>query len=232
MSSSTTVDPHEVYLAAAHAITRCIDLWCDVDKVIKTVQLIQQDTASKHGKLDEDNAARGVHEESLRRLSSESKEHTTRTYYKIIQIVPSLKAIVDDPLKSTELMVISSKMNAMIRSTRSNNTTRLKTYIPQYAAPNPFKVAFNPSIVSSNGRAEMGLNHPILTRWLCPADQLQRFDEDPIQAVKDLASGVISMGAEDFSGVDQCLEMIVIQTICFTVSLRVTSLCALADIFS
>ncbi|KAH7881810.1 hypothetical protein F5I97DRAFT_2000613 [Phlebopus sp. FC_14] len=174
------------------------NLWCDVDKVIKTVQLIQQDTASKHGKLDEDNAARGVHEESLRRLSSESKEHTTRTYYKIIQIVPSLKAIIDDPLKSTELMVISSKMNVMIRSTRSNNATRLKTYIPQYAAPNPFKVAFNPPIVSSNGRTEMGLNHPILTRWLCPADQLQRFDEDPIQAVKDLASDVISMGAEDF----------------------------------
>lgn len=25
----------------------------------------------------------------------------------------------------------------------------------------------------------MGLNHPILTHWLCPADQLEAFDEDP-----------------------------------------------------
>ncbi|KAH7891070.1 hypothetical protein F5I97DRAFT_2071506 [Phlebopus sp. FC_14] len=165
------------------------NLWCDVDKMRPA------NMASWMKTMQPEEYMRRVPEDCK---SSESKEHTTRTYYKIIQIVPSLKANVDDPLKSTELMVISSKMNAMIRSTQSNNATRLKTYIPQYAAPNPFKVAFNPPIVSSNGRAEMGLNHPILARWLCPADQLQRFNEDPIQAVKDLASGVISMGAEDF----------------------------------
>ncbi|KAH7887189.1 hypothetical protein F5I97DRAFT_1829612 [Phlebopus sp. FC_14] len=109
-STSSTLDPHEVYLAAIRAITRCIDLWCDVDKVIKAVQLIQQDEASKLGELDEDSTARGVHKQSLRRL--------------IIQIVPSLKIIIDDLTKSNELMIICSK----------------------YVALNSFKVAFDPPI--------------------------------------------------------------------------------------
>ncbi|KAF9219980.1 hypothetical protein BS17DRAFT_810881 [Gyrodon lividus] len=138
----------------------CTDLWCDIEKVIKTVQLIQQDKASKH--------------------------------------VLSLKSTIDEPAKSAELRDICSKMNAMIGATRSSDAARLKPHISQYAALNTFKAVLGPPIVSCNGRAEMGLNHPILTRWLCPVDALQRFDEDPMQAIEDLASGTIPMGAGDY----------------------------------
>lgn len=107
-------------------------------------------------------------------------------------------------------------MNTTIKATRSNDATRLKTCIAQYALPNPYKPAsLDPPIINANGRAEMGLNHPILARWLCPADQLKRFDENPEQyvlyyhiitnsftvpsrACKDLASGTIHMGPQDF----------------------------------
>ncbi|KAG6370493.1 hypothetical protein JVT61DRAFT_11986 [Boletus reticuloceps] len=90
-------------------------------------------------------------------------------------------------------------MNATIKAVRSNDATRLKTYIAQYASPDPHKPgSLNPPIVVTNGRAELGLNHPILARWLCPADQLDRFDKDPGQARKDLTSGVMPMRSEDF----------------------------------
>lgn len=53
---------------AARTITRCVDLWCDVDAVIRIVQLVQQDEASRLGDLDEDTAARQVREERLETL--------------------------------------------------------------------------------------------------------------------------------------------------------------------
>ena len=59
-------DPYEIYNVAARTITRCIDLWCNVDQVISTTQLIQQDEASRHGNLDEDDAAREVREKLLK----------------------------------------------------------------------------------------------------------------------------------------------------------------------
>ncbi|KIK80586.1 hypothetical protein PAXRUDRAFT_90592, partial [Paxillus rubicundulus Ve08.2h10] len=86
----------------------------------------------------------------------------------------------------------------MIGVTHSSDATHLKPHIPQYSTPNPFKAVLGPPIVSSNRRAEMGLNHPILAQWLCPVNALTRFDEDPMQATKDLASGAIPMEAEDY----------------------------------
>jgi hypothetical protein len=59
-------DPYEIYNIAARTITQCIDLWCNVDQVISTTQLIRQDEASQHGDLDEDDAAREVREELLK----------------------------------------------------------------------------------------------------------------------------------------------------------------------
>ncbi|KAF9226857.1 hypothetical protein BS17DRAFT_765006 [Gyrodon lividus] len=137
---------------AACAIAQCTDLWCDVKKVIKTVQLIQQDKASKH-----------------------AKELATQTYYKILQIVPSLKSTIDEPATSAEPRDICLKMNVMIRATHSSDAARLKPHIPQYAAPNPFKAVLDP-----------------------PNYALQRFDENPMQEIEDLASGTIPMEAKDY----------------------------------
>ncbi|KAG6377893.1 hypothetical protein JVT61DRAFT_14680 [Boletus reticuloceps] len=187
------------YVLAARTIARCIDLWCDVDKIIKTMRLLQQDEASKHGEFDEDDAEREVREECLRKISPEAREYSARTYYKIIQIAPSLRPIIEDPSKFAELTAICSKMNTDIKGTRSSDATHLKSSIPRYCLPNPYDpTSLSPPIINGKGRAEMGLNHPVLARWLCPADQLEAFDEDPEQARKDLASGAMPMGSEDF----------------------------------
>ncbi|KAG8217106.1 hypothetical protein J3R82DRAFT_5136 [Butyriboletus roseoflavus] len=172
---------------------------CDIDKVIKTIQLIQQDKASKHGELNEDEAEGQVCKEALSQITSESREQMIQTYYKILQIVPSLKAIINDPSKCDELATICTKMNGHIKSVCSTDASHLKNSIPHYVLPDTTKPnSLDPPIVISSDQAEMGLNHPILACWLCSADQLEEFDEDSQKAQKDLALGVIPMQAEDF----------------------------------
>ncbi|KAF8436567.1 hypothetical protein L210DRAFT_3647883 [Boletus edulis BED1] len=187
------------YVSGAHTIARCVDLWCEVDKVIKIVRLLQQDEASKLGELDEDDIAREVREACLQKISPESREDANRTYYKIIHLIPGFKELVDDPTKSAELASICNKMNSDIKSTRSSDASHLKTQIPSYCLPNPHDpTSLHPPIAVGADRAELGLNHPILARWLCPLDQLKVFDENPEQARKALASGEIPMESYDF----------------------------------
>ncbi|KAG8218888.1 hypothetical protein J3R82DRAFT_4567 [Butyriboletus roseoflavus] len=197
-SDEDAPDPHEVYHVAACAITWNIDLWCDVDKVIKMAHLIEQVNASRSSELNEEESAHDAHKEVLSTIDQESRDLYLRSYYKIIQIVPSLKVVIDDPNKASELTAITSKMNMTIRTTRSSDAIHLKPHITQYILFNPFKSQINPPIINANGRADMGLNHPVLARFLCPVDQLERFDTDIEQAMKDLKSGEISMEAKNF----------------------------------
>ncbi|KAF8123643.1 hypothetical protein EV363DRAFT_1272524 [Boletus edulis] len=162
--------------------------------------MIEGADKSSIGDLDEAEPAKDTRDETLSKLDPEERERFVRTYYKILQIVPSLKPVIDsnDQTKASELATITSKMNSIIRSTRSSDATRLKPHIAQYIPFNPFKSQIDPPIVHANGRADMGLNHPVLARFLCPVDQLERYDADVEQARKDLRSGDISMDAENF----------------------------------
>ncbi|KIJ58069.1 hypothetical protein HYDPIDRAFT_94570 [Hydnomerulius pinastri MD-312] len=93
-------------------------------------------------------------------------------------------------------------MNGIIRSTRSNDATRLKTVIGHYAAPDPSKAAISPPIYNgSAGRSHMGLNHPVLARYICPIEYLDEFDTDPAKTRKKLASGKLDMKAQHFPAV-------------------------------
>jgi len=70
-------------------------------------------------------------------------------------------------------------MNETIHGTRSIDATKLRTYIGQYAAPDPHKAGLDPPIINVTGREEMGLKHPVLARFICPADKLKQFMENP-----------------------------------------------------
>ncbi|KIJ10110.1 hypothetical protein PAXINDRAFT_16860 [Paxillus involutus ATCC 200175] len=61
-------DLHEEYLVVVRAITRCVDLWCDVDKVIRIGLLIEQDIATMNGELEDDEIMRQVREDRLSEL--------------------------------------------------------------------------------------------------------------------------------------------------------------------
>lgn len=70
-------------------------------------------------------------------------------------------------------------MNETIHGTRSIDATKLRAHIGEYAAPEPHKAALDPPIVNSAGREGMGLKHPVLARFVCPADKLEQFMDNP-----------------------------------------------------
>jgi hypothetical protein len=71
-------------------------------------------------------------------------------------------------------------MESAISRTRSDDSTRLKTHIGHYVAPNQTDAAVSPPIHDgSNRRTHMGINHhPVLAHFLCPVGEIARFDGD------------------------------------------------------
>jgi len=57
----------EEYLAAAHAMACCVDLFCNVQKLLRVGLLLQQEQAMENGELDESEAER---ESRQKRLAS------------------------------------------------------------------------------------------------------------------------------------------------------------------
>lgn len=57
----------EEYLAAARAMARCVDLFCNVEKLLRVGLLLQQEQAADNGELDETESER---EARQKRLSS------------------------------------------------------------------------------------------------------------------------------------------------------------------
>ncbi|KAG8218943.1 hypothetical protein J3R82DRAFT_4654 [Butyriboletus roseoflavus] len=199
--SKQTVTVANEFISAARAIACCINLWCNVDKVIKVAQMLEQDEAGKNGELKEDEASRKLREDRLAKYDKDTREHYVFTYQRILQVVPSLKSIIDNPKHTAELAGITQKMNETIHSTQSVNATSLKKHIAQYLPPNPHKAGLNPPIVNGSGQAEMGLKHPILARFLCPADKLEEYNRDPAGTCKLLECGKIPMTAANFPAV-------------------------------
>ena len=116
-------------------------------------------------------------------------------------MILSLKVMIDDPDKSDELTNISSKIafshkyahilyilvsivqnSGEIKNTCSTDASCLKSLIPKYASHNLLDITIiKPIIIVTKLKVEMGLNYPLLTRWLCPINKLSEFDEDPVQ---------------------------------------------------
>ncbi|KAG6374560.1 hypothetical protein JVT61DRAFT_3909 [Boletus reticuloceps] len=210
-SSKGVDDPPPVnreFLSAARAITRCVDLWCDIEKVINVATLMEQDEASKAGELQEHKTMRQIHDDRLKALyvllclvsrrlnvndsGDEARQYYLTTYRKILQLTPGLIPLITNHNHSTELAQITQKasffkMVDIINNTRSIDATKLKSYIAQYVAPEPQKAALNPPIVNINGQDRMGLKHPVLARFICPMEALAGFDADPIESVTHLS---------------------------------------------
>ena len=57
----------EEFLAAARAMARCVDLFCNVEKLLRVGLLLQQEQAAENGELEESEAER---ESRKKRLAS------------------------------------------------------------------------------------------------------------------------------------------------------------------
>ena len=67
-------------------------------------------------------------------------------------------------------------MNSIISSTRTNDSVRLRRYIARYSASDT--TAVNPS-PSDSRWDQLGVNHPIFARMLCPIEVVGEYDDNP-----------------------------------------------------
>ncbi|KAG2124583.1 uncharacterized protein EDB93DRAFT_1098524, partial [Suillus bovinus] len=89
-------------------------------------------------------------------------------------------------------------MDATISATRSEDTSRLKSQIGHYAAFSTKGHPIHPAIYDGSGsRTHLGINHPVLARFLCPVRELGRFSEDADKALKDIQCGKVNLTAFD-----------------------------------
>ncbi|KAG1726130.1 hypothetical protein EDB19DRAFT_1914745 [Suillus lakei] len=198
-SKANKEDPHEEYLAAAHGIARCVDLFCKVDKLIKIGCLLQQEEAAEKGELDESEADKETRKKRLSAMSLKTRDRYTRNYQQLLHLAPSIRSLINDRTKARELIKVTHKMNTAISATRSDDAARLKSQIGHYAAPIPSDGDLKPAIYNGNpSRSHLGVNHPVLASFLCPVSQLTEFTQDPAEGQKKLASGGILMTANDF----------------------------------
>ncbi|KAG1846636.1 hypothetical protein F4604DRAFT_1936308 [Suillus subluteus] len=183
----SNIDPHEEFLAAARCIARCIDVFC---------LALQQRDAAENSELSEDEDAQVCREKRLSKISSKVQERYKRNYARLLQLTPSLKPLLGDTQKASELNIIIKKMDATISATRSDDTSRLKSQIGHYAAFNTKDHPIRPAIYDGSGlRTHLGINHPVLARFLCPVRELERFSEDADKALKDIQCGKVNLTA-------------------------------------
>lgn len=137
----------------------------------------------------------------LHHRSSKVKDRYRKNYAQLLELAPSLKTLLGDHRKTAELNVIIKKvsicaymriiytdfihqMDTVISATRSDDTSRLKSQIGHYAAFNTKDHPIRPAIYDGSGsRTHMGINHPVLARFLCPVRELKAFSEDADQWV-------------------------------------------------
>ncbi|KAG2139583.1 uncharacterized protein EDB93DRAFT_1106071 [Suillus bovinus] len=200
VNNDSNLEVPEEFLAAARAMARCVDLFCNMEKLLRVGALLQQEQAAENGELEESEAKRESRKKRLSKLSTNTIDRYEHSYQQLLQLAPGLGSLITDRVKSQELGHITRKMNAIISGTRSDDATRLKVQIGHYAAPEPLKEALKPTIYNggSLSRAHMGINHPVLASFLCPISALKDFNKDPAQARKWMEIGRIRMTAIDF----------------------------------
>ncbi|KAG1733553.1 hypothetical protein EDB19DRAFT_1911541 [Suillus lakei] len=195
-NKESDIDPHEEFLATACCIARCIDVFCKTKQLINVGLALQQHNAAENGELSEDEDTRVCHDKRLSKMSSKVRERYKRNFARLLQLSPSLKPLLGNPHKATELNAIIKKMDATISATRSDDASRLKSQIGHYAAFNTKDHPIRPAISDGSGsRTHMGINHPVLARFLCPVRELKRFSEDADKGLKDIQCGKINLTA-------------------------------------
>ncbi|KAG1718524.1 hypothetical protein EDB19DRAFT_1837938 [Suillus lakei] len=196
LNKESDIDPHEEFLATACCITRCIDVFCKTKQLINVGLALQQHDAAENGELSEDEDTRVCRDKRLSKMSSKVQERYKRNFARLLQLSPSLKPLLSNPHKATELNAIIKKMDATILATRSDDASRLKSQIGHYAAFNTKDHLIRPAIYDGSGsRTHMGINHPVLVHFLCPIRELKRFSEDTDKGLKDIQCGKINLTA-------------------------------------
>ena len=87
-------------------------------------------------------------------------------------------------------------------STRTNDSFRLRRYIAQYSASDTTVVNSSPA---DSGWDQLGVNHPVFVRMLCPIEAVVEYDNDP--AKYELHISPLCLPADIFSGLKRSFKM-------------------------
>ncbi|KAI6022810.1 hypothetical protein PISMIDRAFT_86860 [Pisolithus microcarpus 441] len=88
-------------------------------------------------------------------------------------------------------------MNKVISGAHSDDATCLKVHVRVYAVPHPLKTGLEPLLSTTGTRSVFGLNHPFLTKLLCPSSAQKDCASNPERTHQDLLEGKIAMTAND-----------------------------------
>ncbi|KAG1720614.1 hypothetical protein EDB19DRAFT_1917834 [Suillus lakei] len=182
-NKESDIDPHKEFLATTK-------------QLINVGLALQQHNAAENGELSEDEDTQVCHDKQLSKMSSKVREQYKRNFAWLLQLSPSFKPLLGNPHKATELNAIIKKMDATISATHSDDASRLKSQISHYVAFNTKDHPICPAIYNGSGLCtHMGINHPVLARFLCPVRELKRFSEDANKGLKDIQCSKINLTA-------------------------------------
>ncbi|KAG2045721.1 hypothetical protein BDR06DRAFT_1015373 [Suillus hirtellus] len=105
-------DPGQVaeeFLVAARAMARCVDLFCNVEKLLRVGFLLQQERVAENGELEELEAEHESRKKRLASLSTNTLDRYKRNYQQLLHLTPGLRSIIADSGKSKELTQIIRK---------------------------------------------------------------------------------------------------------------------------
>ncbi|KAI5994684.1 hypothetical protein EDD15DRAFT_2366207 [Pisolithus albus] len=192
---SLDLSPHplsSIFTAAARTIARCHDIFCEVGRLLDIRLLLQQEELAANGDLSEDEDTATARERALSKLSPTSRERYKRTYNALLRYAPGLKQLLNNRKKKDTLR----EMNKAISGARSDDATRLKVHVGVYAALNPLKAGLEPPLSTTGTRSVFGLNHPFLTKLLCPSSARKDIYSSS-RTRQELLEGRIAMATND-----------------------------------
>ncbi|KAG1797488.1 uncharacterized protein HD556DRAFT_1306616 [Suillus plorans] len=146
-------DPGQVaeeFLAAACAMARCVNLFCNVEKLLRVGFLLQQERATENGELEEPEAE---HESCKKRLASLSLNTLNRykcNYQQLLHLALGLRLLIADSGKSKELTQITRNMFKCERVERPCSWDQTLTRNPdmlQVVDSSPFNVHQRPWLI-------------------------------------------------------------------------------------
>lgn len=103
-------------------------MFCKTKQLIDVGLALQQRDAAENGDLSEDEDTQACREKRLSKISPKIRERYKRSYVRLLHLAPSLKPLLGDPRKASELNVTIKKMDAIISGIRSDDTSRLKRH--------------------------------------------------------------------------------------------------------
>ncbi|EGO20394.1 hypothetical protein SERLADRAFT_442528 [Serpula lacrymans var. lacrymans S7.9] len=146
-SDGKSLDP---FWNAAQWIPRDIDLYCNITSDFRIAMILKS--------IDKEDQQR----------SEDDKQRAVSNFDKIVDFVPEFKKMLHRKNKD-KLDFILKKMYTIMRSTRADDSSRLRKDIPKYVPPDPSTMSLNPPILtgSKEDRSGLGFAHPQLALLLC-----------------------------------------------------------------